>query len=175
MDLLKAGLMDASPQVSAASLDVLQALVSTPVVSVEEGDDLGLGVSGLSVGNDRGSSQSHDVDRITIPWSSWEARLALGSLVKTVVDKLGDSNVRVRVMIVVLCSIIVSTSRFVHLHAFFVIHAIASIINRDMCENKQVRKAAQEMAMLLAHVHKTGWQLVTRHVLAPVTLPKQGT
>ncbi len=33
---------------------------------------------------------------IEIPWDSWEARLALGSIVKTLVDKASSPHVRVR-------------------------------------------------------------------------------
>jgi len=33
---------------------------------------------------------------IEIPWTSWEARLVLGSIIKTLVEKAASPNVRVR-------------------------------------------------------------------------------
>ena len=102
LELLKAALMDAKPQVNIASLDVLQAVLAQSV-DVVLSDAGGLGISGIGVGGTGGSGSSggqkdahSKPSPVAIPWGDWEARLGLGSFVKTVMDKTSDPHVRVR-------------------------------------------------------------------------------
>lgn len=84
----KAALMDPAPGLVVSALDVLEALTNEQQIAL-----VGVGVAG--VGSTAAGAEP-ERPPVSIPWESWEARLVLSSLVKSVVGRMSDCSVRVQ-------------------------------------------------------------------------------
>ena len=101
------GLIDPSTGMVLETLKLLQGILPsssfTALSELEGVDCLTCGVGTMDLldwystsTSEAPSPQAKSFQEVMLPWDTWDARLVIGSMIKTIVDLIGDTRVRVR-------------------------------------------------------------------------------